>query len=148
MKEPAVHDTDLLEASLNDLSTGDEIALKSRLDELRAGEIADLIESVPEPEREKVWGLVPEEAAGDVLYELGEKARTALAEDLPAEQVIAAAGTMEPSDLAEVIDELPPKAPWDGSCARMWRLSRLRSPLTRCCRSCAGVKRCPSRRMD
>ena len=109
MKEPTLHEPDLLEASLNDISAGDDIALKARLDELRAGEIADLIESVPEPEREKVWGLVPEGTAGDVLYEMGEKARTALAEELPAEQVIAAAGTMDPPDLAEVIDELPPE---------------------------------------
>ncbi len=109
MKEPALHEPDLLEVSLNDLSAGDDLALKARLHELRAGEIADLIESVPEPERERVWGLVPEEAAGDVLCEMGEKARTALAEELPAEQVIAAAETLDPPDLAEVIDELPPE---------------------------------------
>ncbi len=107
MKEPEVHDPDLLEASLHDLSSGDETALKARLDELRAGEIADLIESVPEPEREKVWELVSEEAAGEVLADLGEKARTALAEEIPAEQVIAAAENMELPELAEVIDELP-----------------------------------------
>ncbi len=107
MKEPEVHDPDLLEASLHDLSSGDETALKARLDELRAGEIADLIESVPEPEREKVWELVPEEAAGEVLADLGEKARASLAEELPAEQMIAAAGSMELPELAEVIDELP-----------------------------------------
>ena len=109
MKEPALHEPDLLEVSLNDLSAGDDLALKARLHELRAGEIADLSESVPEPERERVWGLVPEEAAGDVLCEMGEKARTALAEELPAEQVIAAAETLDPPDLAEVIDELPPE---------------------------------------
>ncbi len=107
MKKPAVHDHDLLEGSLHDLSAGDEVALKARLDELRSGEIADLIESVPEPEREKVWELVPEEAAGDVLVDLGEKARASLAEELPAEQMIKAAEGMELSGLTQVIDELP-----------------------------------------
>ncbi|MDJ0861922.1 MAG: magnesium transporter [Gammaproteobacteria bacterium] len=107
MKEPGIHDPDLLDASLHDLSSGDDVALKARLDELQAGEIADLIESVPEPEREKVWELVPEEAAGEVLADLGEKARASLAEDLPKEQVIAAAEAMDLPDLTQVIDELP-----------------------------------------
>ncbi|MDJ0890818.1 MAG: magnesium transporter [Gammaproteobacteria bacterium] len=107
MKETGIHDPDLLDASLHDLSSGDDVALKARLDELQAGEIADLIESVPEPEREKVWELVPEEAAGEVLADLGEKARASLAEDLPKEQVIAAAEAMDLPDLTQVIDELP-----------------------------------------
>ncbi len=107
MKEPGIHDPDFLDASLHDLSSGDDVALKARLDELQAGEIADLIESVPEPEREKVWELVPEEAAGEVLADMGEKARAALAEELPREQVIAAAEAMELSDLTQVVDELP-----------------------------------------
>ncbi len=107
MKKPDIHDPDLLDASLHDLSIGDNMALKARLDELPASEIADLIESVPEPEREKVWELVPDEAAGKVLADLGEKARTSLAEELPAEQVVAAAENMATADLVEVIDELP-----------------------------------------
>ncbi len=107
MKETGIHDPDLLDASLHDLSSGDDVALKARLDELQAGEIADLIESVPEPEREKVWELVPEEAAGEVLADLGEKARASLAEDLPKEQVIAVAEAMDLPDLTQVIDELP-----------------------------------------
>ena len=107
MKESGIHDPNLLEASLHDLSSGDELALRARLDELPAAEIANLIESVPEPEREKVWELVPEEAAGEVLADLGQKARTALAGEIPTEQVIAAAESMELPQLAEVIDELP-----------------------------------------
>jgi len=92
---------------LQDLDASDMRGLRNRLAELNPAEAADLLESVPEPERERVWHELPDEVAGEALAEMGEVARTALIEDLPPEEVIAAAKTMEVLDLASVIDELP-----------------------------------------
>jgi len=97
----------LLEGSLHDLSAGDMLALRERLAELHPAEAADLIESVPEPERERLWRELPEETAGDVLAEMGEVARAALVEDLTPEEMTALAETMDTADLAEVLEELP-----------------------------------------
>lgn len=97
----------LIEAARRDLSLGDKPALEQRLASLHPAEIADLIESLPAPEREQLWPLVPEGMAGEVLAHLGEIARTGLVETLHPQDIIAAAGLMETTDLAEVIDELP-----------------------------------------
>ncbi|MFZ0256749.1 MAG: magnesium transporter [Gammaproteobacteria bacterium] len=97
----------LIEAARRDLSLGDKPALQQRMASLHPAEIADLIESLPAPEREQLWPFVPEAMAGEVLAHLGEIARTGLVEALRPQDIIAAAGLMETTDLAEVIDELP-----------------------------------------
>nr|MBS0021806.1 magnesium transporter [Gammaproteobacteria bacterium] len=97
----------LIEAARRDLSLGDKPALEQRLASLHPAEIANLIESLPAPEREQLWPFVPEGMAGEVLAHLGEIARTGLVETLHPQDIIAAAGLMETTDLAEVIDELP-----------------------------------------
>ncbi|MGF1613534.1 MAG: magnesium transporter [Gammaproteobacteria bacterium] len=96
-----------VKAARQDLAAGDHGALQQRLATLHPAEIADLIESLPAPEREQLWHFVPDDLAGEVLVHLGEIARTGLVEALPPQDVIAAAGFMETADLAEVIDELP-----------------------------------------
>jgi magnesium transporter len=98
---------DLIEAARQDLAMGNQPALEQRIAALHPAEIADLIESLPAPEREQLWPFVPDEMAGDVLAHLGEIARTVLVETLHPKDLIAAAGLMETTDLAEVIDELP-----------------------------------------
>jgi magnesium transporter len=105
--DPEQQQDNLLEAFLHDLDTSDMQALRNRLVELNPAEVADLLESMPEPERGRVWHELPEEVAGEALAEMGEVARAALVEELPSEEVIAAAQTMEVIDLAQVIDELP-----------------------------------------
>lgn len=97
----------LIEVVARHLAAGEKTALQDRIAGLHPAEIAHLIESLPAPEREQLWCFVPEAVAGEVLVHLGEIARTGLVATLPAEDVIAAAGSIETTDLAEVIEELP-----------------------------------------
>lgn len=97
----------LVEAARQNLAADDMPALQQLVAALHPAEIADLIESLPAPEREQLWPFLPEGMAGEVLAHLGEIARTGLVETLHPQDIIAAAGLMETADLAEVIDELP-----------------------------------------
>jgi magnesium transporter len=74
---------------------------------LNAAEIADLLESLPPPQREIVWELVAAEDEGDVLVELNDDVRSSLIVGMDAREIVAAAANLDLDDLADLITELP-----------------------------------------
>ncbi len=95
-----------------DLETGKLAELKHLLHALTPGEIADLLEALKPADRQVVWSLLPSEIAGEVLVELGEEARASLIrkiEETRSEELAEAAGTLDPDDLADILEDLPEK---------------------------------------
>ncbi len=74
---------------------------------LNAAEIADLLESLPPPQRELVWELVDPGDEGDVLVELNDEVRHTLMSGMDAEELVAAAAGLDLDDLADLIGDLP-----------------------------------------
>jgi magnesium transporter len=74
---------------------------------LNAAEIADLLESLPLPQREVVWELVDVKDEGDVLVEVNEEVRNSLIKDMDSDELVAAAAGMDIDDLADLLAELP-----------------------------------------
>ena len=74
---------------------------------MHPAEIALLIESLPPAQREVVWNFVEPEIEGDVLVELNENVRQALIEGMDADELLAAAESMELDDLADLVGDLP-----------------------------------------
>jgi magnesium transporter len=101
--EKKSHLADLREALANDNLT----EAHRLIDALHPAETALLLESLPVPEREIVWGLVDDETGGEILVELNDEVRQGLLEDMDAEAVVAAAEGMELDDLADVVADLP-----------------------------------------
>ncbi len=89
------------------IGQGDEAGLRATLAELHPAESANLVESIPERDREYLWGFVPEEQAAEVMANLGEVARESLVEELAPEALTNAAGAMELDDLVDLVENLP-----------------------------------------
>ncbi len=95
-------------ADLRESLAHDDLREARRLIEsLHPAETALLLESLPVPERESVWGLIDDETGGEILVELNDEVRQGLLEDMDAEAVVAAAEGMELDDLADVVADLP-----------------------------------------
>src|SRR5690625_1626912 len=98
-------------------SSDDEIA---RLLEQMASEIADtanklhpddiafMLESLPEHARQVVWSLVAPEHDADVLLEVDDWARESLIAGMNREDLVAATGTMDADEIADLVPDLPP----------------------------------------
>jgi len=77
------------------------------LNALRPAEIAHLLEALPLAEREIVWGLVEEEAEGEVLVHLADEVLTDLVRKMDKEELLAATEGMDLDDLADLVQDLP-----------------------------------------
>ena len=96
-----------LEALRAALDSGGLRRVRGMLHALNPGEIADLLESLPEPQRLVVWNLVDVDDEGDVLVELNEEVRGTLIREMDSERLGAAAAHLDLDDLADLITELP-----------------------------------------
>jgi len=74
---------------------------------LAPAEIGNLLESLPPEKRLMVWGLVDPEDDGEVLVHVGEEVRESLIRDMDAEELVAAAETLDVDDLADLMEDLP-----------------------------------------
>ena len=74
---------------------------------LSPAEIGNLLESLPPEKRLMVWGLVDPEDDGEVLVHVGEEVREGLIQDMDAEELVAAAETLDVDDLADLMEDLP-----------------------------------------
>lgn len=92
--------TDLLE-------TGTLAQVRTLLKALRPAEIADFLEALKPVDRLIVWKLVDPQVSGEVLVELNEDVRSRLIEATDIEDLVAAAGSLEPDDLADIVEDLP-----------------------------------------
>ncbi len=89
------------------LESGTLLRVQRMVQSLHASEIADLLESLPPPEREVVWDLVETDDEGDILLELNDEVRAKLIEGMDADELVAAAEGLELDDLADLVADLP-----------------------------------------
>jgi magnesium transporter len=74
---------------------------------MHPAEVASLLESLPQTQREVVWDLVDPELEGDVLVELNEEVRAGLIREMDTDELVAAAEGLEVDDLADLLRDLP-----------------------------------------
>ncbi len=99
--------TDLREQVFADLEAGRHADVHASLAEAHPAEVADLLESLPIEQRQELWEDVPPDQEGEILTHLHEEARNTIIDVMEPAELVAAAESMAPEDLAEVIDELP-----------------------------------------
>ena len=77
------------------------------LNALHPGEIAHLLESLPLPEREVVWGLVSDENDGEVLILLADEVSADLISKMNRAKLLSVAEGLDTDDLADLVQDLP-----------------------------------------
>lgn len=81
--------------------------LRGRIDGLHPADIAFILESLPLDERLVVWDLVKAERDGEILLEVSDAVRESLIADMDAQELVAAAETLEADELADLAPDLP-----------------------------------------
>jgi magnesium transporter len=81
--------------------------LQARLDRLHPADVAYILEALPRDQRLQVWDLVKAERDGEILVEVSDAVRETLIASMDRDELLAAAETLEPDDLAELADDLP-----------------------------------------
>ena len=89
------------------LDSGRVRGAQRMLQSLHPAEIALLLESMPQPEREVAWGMVPDTDRGEVLLHVPDEVRTDFIRDMEISDLLAAAEGLEIDDLADLIEDLP-----------------------------------------
>ncbi|MCW8943388.1 MAG: magnesium transporter [Sedimenticola sp.] len=105
--ETAQNQTALLDQVISDLEAGNQEELTTTLLGTHPAEVANLLESLPPEQRSELWDVVPVEQESEVLSFLHDEARTTIVDEMDQGELVAAAESMAPEDLAEFIDELP-----------------------------------------
>ncbi|PLX61531.1 magnesium transporter [Sedimenticola selenatireducens] len=105
--ETSPSQTPLLDQIIADLETVRQEALTQTLLATHPAEVASLLESLPPEQRSDLWEAVPVAQESEVLSFLHDEARTTIVDEMDPGELVAAAGSMAPEDLAEFIDELP-----------------------------------------
>ena len=89
------------------LRSGEVARVRMLLSNLHAGEIANLLEALPIPERRIVWNLTDVGLEGDILLEVSEDVRKNLIELTRDDELLLATEGLEIDDLADLINTLP-----------------------------------------
>ncbi len=89
------------------LDSGKLNPVSELLKSLNGAEIAHLLESLPPQRRLIVWKLVDADDEGEVLVSVNEEVRASLIREMEAGALIAATGSLELDDLADILDDLP-----------------------------------------
>jgi magnesium transporter len=107
MSETAPQTKSRLQAVRAAIESGRLRPIKRMLLSLQPAEIALLLDSLPQAERELLWEAVDPEDEGEVLLHVAEEVRAGLIRGMDDEELVAAAGGMEVDDLADLIGDLP-----------------------------------------
>ena len=81
--------------------------LRSRLDPLHPADVAYILEALPRDQRLVVWDLIKAERDGEILVEVTDSVRETLIASMDRDVLVAAAGTLDPDDIAELAEDLP-----------------------------------------
>jgi len=81
--------------------------VKRLVNTLSPAEIGNLLESLPPSQRQIVWGLVDAEDDGEVLVQVNDEVREDLLSDMDADEMVAAAESLDIDDLADLMGDLP-----------------------------------------
>jgi magnesium transporter len=107
MSETATPTKSRLHAVRAAIESGRLRPIRRMLLSLEPAEIALLLDSLPPHERELLWEAVDPDDEGEVLLHVAEEVRAGLIRGMDAEELVAAAGSMELDDLADLIGDLP-----------------------------------------
>jgi len=102
-----------LQAVYTALGSDAVLQIEQMLDFLHPAEVADLLESLPQREREKVWEMVRKEREGDVLVYTNDDVRAALISQMATHDVAAATEGLDADDVADILQDLPPEVAED-----------------------------------
>jgi magnesium transporter len=97
----------LVDEVMSAIDRGDEQRLRETLADLHPAERANLVASIPEPDRSYLWNCMPDETAGEVISHLDEVARDSLIEQMEPQQVASAVGILELDDLVDLVESIP-----------------------------------------
>lgn len=86
---------------------GTLVQVGKMLNGLHPTEIAQLLESLPQEQREVIWELIDAEHEGDVLLYVNDEVRAHLIRQMETHELIAAAGGLDTDDLADLLRDLP-----------------------------------------
>lgn len=81
--------------------------LQKKLDELHPADVAHILEALPLGERLTVWELVKAERDGEILLEVSDSVRESLIASMDKAELLAAAGTLDTDEIADIADDLP-----------------------------------------
>jgi magnesium transporter len=107
MSETATPTKSRLHAVRAAIESGRLRPIRRMLLSLQPAEIALLLDSLPPAERELLWEAVDPDDEGEVLLHVAEEVRAGLILGMDDEELVAAAGSMEVDDLADLIGDLP-----------------------------------------
>lgn len=109
MAEDARYDKSVRQLKLvaSALQSGRLAAVRRLLNSLTPGEIARVLESLSLDQRRIAWGLVDPDDDGEVLVHVADEVRSSLIEDMDREELLAATGSLELDDLADLLEDLP-----------------------------------------
>ncbi|RLA07486.1 MAG: magnesium transporter [Gammaproteobacteria bacterium] len=96
-----------LNNALNALNSGRFNDVRQLLQALYPEEIADILESLPLPQRKLLWKMVRSEFEGDILVEVTDEVRDSLLEDMSVKEIIDATKNLAEDDIADFIQSLP-----------------------------------------
>lgn len=96
-----------LEHVLDALEAGTVRQVQRLVRALHPAEAARLLEALPPARRRIVFDLVDSDDQGEILAELSDDVRAALAEGMEMQDLVAAAGDMDLDDLADFLADLP-----------------------------------------
>ncbi|NYT65569.1 magnesium transporter [Alcaligenaceae bacterium] len=85
-----------------------EDEIRTLINDLHPADIAFILESLPEQERQAVWELVGAEHDADILLEVDDWARESLIKSMDHDDLVAATSTMDADEIADLVDDLPP----------------------------------------
>ncbi len=91
------------------VESGSFTRAKALLAAMHPAEIADLLESLPQPERIVLWDMVDSTIEGDVLIETHEEVRSTLVRQMDPLEIVEASQQLDLDDLADFIQSLPEK---------------------------------------
>ncbi len=89
------------------IGQGDDERLRDALADLHPADSANLVASIPEPDRERLWTCMPEETAGEVISHLDDVARDSLIEQMEPHEVALAVGSLDHDDLVDLVESIP-----------------------------------------
>lgn len=108
MIETATMDKEqLVEEVMSAIDAGDDARLRDTLADLHPADSANLVASIPDPDREHLWSFVPEETAGEVISHLEEVARDSVIGQMQPHEVASAVGALELDDLVDLVESIP-----------------------------------------
>jgi magnesium transporter len=81
--------------------------LQKKLDRLHSADVAYVLEALPLDERLYVWDLVRAARDGDILLEVSDAVRESLISSMDTDELVAATGTLEADEIAELAPDLP-----------------------------------------